>query len=124
MGLLQNFTMEMSTEMPTSVAPGNMTGFTGHITTLSDVGTTMSTHNATMTTGYITTTESQEDVYPTYLGFVTAFIAVFFYGTNFAPVKKFDTGDGKFMACFVLIYQWQNYDFIKHVDDMKMTLDK
>ena len=94
--------MEMSTEMPASVAPGNMTGFTGHITTLSEIGTTMSTHNVTMTTGYITTTESQEDVYPTYLGFVTAFIAVFFYGTNFAPVKKFDTGDGK-LSCFVFI---------------------
>lgn len=99
MELLQNFTMEISTELPTSVGPGNITGITGSITTLSDVGTTMSTHNVTMTTGYITTTESQEDVYPAYLGFVTAFIAVFFYGTNFAPVKKFDTGDGMF-------FQW------------------
>ncbi|WAR19836.1 TM144-like protein [Mya arenaria] len=27
-------------------------------------------------------------------GFVSAFVAIFFFGTNFAPVKKFDTGDG------------------------------
>ena len=87
--------MEISTELPTSVGPGNRTDITGPITTLTNVGTTMSTHNVTMTTGYTTTTESQGDAYPAYLGFVTAFIAVFFYGTNFAPVKKFETGDGE-----------------------------
>ena len=100
--------MEMSTEFPTSVASGN---FTQPMTTLTEIGTTMSTHNFTMTTGYSTTTESPGDVYPAYLGFVTAFIAVFFYGTNFAPVKKFDTGDGKVNNEFFFLPYSLKYEY-------------
>ena len=33
------------------------------------------------------------------LGLLCAFIAVFFFGSNFLPVKAFDTGDGMF-------FQW------------------
>ena len=40
------------------------------------------------------TNETSE--YPEYLGFITAGIAVIFYGSNFVPVKKFETGDGKY----------------------------
>lgn len=29
------------------------------------------------------------------IGFTSSAIAVFLFGTNFVPVKKFDTGDGK-----------------------------
>jgi len=29
-------------------------------------------------------------------GYVGAVIAVVFFGSNFIPVKKFETGDGKF----------------------------
>lgn len=34
------------------------------------------------------------DTFPTYVGFITAGVAVIFYGSNFVPVKKFETGDG------------------------------
>ena len=32
---------------------------------------------------------------PTYVGFICAGVAVVFFGSNFVPVKKFETGDGK-----------------------------
>ena len=64
-----------------------------------DAGSSMATLN------YSTSTEpydpckptSNADIYPEYVGFLTAVVAIVFYGTNFAPVKKFDTGDGKFL---------------------------
>lgn len=40
------------------------------------------------------TTNSTSDI-PEFWGFITAGIAIVFFGTNFIPVKKFDTGDGK-----------------------------
>ncbi|KAK3099262.1 hypothetical protein FSP39_001819 [Pinctada imbricata] len=36
---------------------------------------------------------------PGYVGYLTAGLAVLFFGSNFAPVKKFETGDGMF-------FQW------------------
>lgn len=39
------------------------------------------------------------DTIPTYWGYITAAIAVLFYGTMYVPVKKYETGDG-------LFYQW------------------
>ena len=33
-----------------------------------------------------------------YVGFICAGVAVVFFGSNFVPVKKFETGDGK--DCF------------------------
>ncbi|ESP03690.1 hypothetical protein LOTGIDRAFT_137008 [Lottia gigantea] len=38
-------------------------------------------------------------VYPEYVGFICAGVAVIFYGSNFVPVKKYETGDGMF-------FQW------------------
>ena len=35
------------------------------------------------------------DAGPTYVGFICAGVAVLFFGSNFVPVKKFETGDGK-----------------------------
>ncbi|KAL3879213.1 hypothetical protein ACJMK2_031520 [Sinanodonta woodiana] len=46
-----------------------------------------------------TTTGSSCSSIPSYFGYIAAAIAVFFYGSNFAPVKKFETGDGMF-------FQW------------------
>lgn len=43
--------------------------------------------------------DNSTDTYPTYVGFITAGVAVITYGSNFIPVKKFDTGDGMF-------FQW------------------
>lgn len=30
-----------------------------------------------------------------YLGYIGAIVAIVFFGSNFVPVKKYDTGDGK-----------------------------
>ena len=55
--------------------------------------TTFSTLTATQ---YMngTTAETPTDI-PDYVGFLTAGLAILLFGTNFAPVKKFETGDGK-----------------------------
>ncbi|KAK6173454.1 hypothetical protein SNE40_016900 [Patella caerulea] len=60
------------------------------ISPTSDI-TTMITNS---TTASPSTTE-----YPEYLGFICAIVAVVFYGSNFVPVKKYETGDGMF-------FQW------------------
>ncbi|XP_053398631.1 transmembrane protein 144-like isoform X2 [Mercenaria mercenaria] len=70
----------------------------------------------TMTTDYITnattipyhstTAACEHSDIPFYWGFITAAIAIFFYGTNFAPVKKFDTGDGMFFQWILCIAIW------------------
>jgi hypothetical protein len=39
--------------------------------------------------------KSDNGSYPTYVGFIVAGVAVVFYGSNYVPVKKFDTGDGQ-----------------------------
>ena len=39
--------------------------------------------------------DSSGDI-PGYLGYVSCVIAILFFGSNFVPVKKFETGDGKF----------------------------
>ena len=36
-------------------------------------------------------------------GYIGAVVAIFFFGSNFVPVKKFDTGDGEpyaYVACY------------------------
>lgn len=34
------------------------------------------------------------------IGFTSSAVAVVLFGTNFVPVKKFDTGDGKLIIFF------------------------
>lgn len=37
------------------------------------------------------------------IGFVSSTVAVLLFGTNFVPVKKFDTGDGKVICILMLV---------------------
>jgi len=37
------------------------------------------------------------------IGFTSSTVAVLLFGTNFVPVKKFDTGDGKLIRIFLLV---------------------
>jgi len=46
----------------------------------------------------VPTTEAPESI-PEYLGYIACGVAVLFFGTNFIPVKQFQTGDGSF-------FQW------------------
>lgn len=51
-----------------------------------------------------TTAASPTEDIPELWGFITAGIAILFFGSNFVPVKKYETGDGKFLCtCIVLI---------------------
>ena len=52
-----------------------------------------------MTTAIFThdvTTNVTPQAGPVYVGFIAAAIAVVFFGSNFVPLKKFETGDGMF----------------------------
>lgn len=49
-------------------------------------------------TGLVSTTTTP-DTTPPYVGYICASVAVIFYGSNFVPVKQFETGDGMF-------FQW------------------
>lgn len=34
-----------------------------------------------------------------YVGYIGAIVAILFFGSNFVPVKKYETGDGKRCSC-------------------------
>ena len=40
------------------------------------------------------------------IGFACAFVAVAFFGSNFVPVKKFETGDGVFFQFILCTAIW------------------
>ena len=42
--------------------------------------------------------DSSADI-PDYLGYISCVVAIIFFGSNFVPVKKFETGDGKLYNC-------------------------
>ncbi|XP_061164844.1 transmembrane protein 144-like isoform X2 [Saccostrea echinata] len=78
---------------------GNNT--TEHYTT-SNTTTWITTQSTfTQSTAIGTTAANSEDnsTIPQYIGFIAAGVSVLLYGSNFAPVKKFETGDGMF-------FQW------------------
>ncbi|BFZ15118.1 hypothetical protein BsWGS_18157 [Bradybaena similaris] len=53
------------------------------------------------TSSFANTTVIQEPSkpYPEYVGYISALVAIFMYGSNFVPIKQFYTGDGMF-------FQW------------------
>jgi len=104
----------VSTETPHTITTHLPYNFTTE--PASNHSTEPSSYNTTEPTTLIPTTEPSFDTttepshsstaqpddgpaYPKYLGFICAGIAVVFYGSNFVPVKKFETGDGMF-------FQW------------------
>jgi hypothetical protein len=50
----------------------------------------------TATPPNMTTPAPTDPPFPTYVGFIAAGVSCLFFGSNFAPIKKFETGDGKF----------------------------
>lgn len=38
------------------------------------------------------------------IGFTSSAVAVLLFGTNFVPVKKYDTGDGKLVSIFTYLF--------------------
>lgn len=54
----------------------------------------------------MTETFSDQTSTPTYVGFIGVVVAVVFFGSNFVPLKKFDTGDGIFFQWVLCIAIW------------------
>lgn len=57
--------------------------------------TTMAATTMSTTTMATTTTSADSDEFPLYTGYIGAIVAVIVFGSNFIPVKKFETGDGE-----------------------------
>lgn len=96
-----NYTTEPTAEPTTTL---NYTDFTTiNVTTeaynTTTVEVTTGDYTTAGTTGGTTAATSDNSTLPKYVGFISAGVAVFLYGSNFAPVKKFETGDGKFESC-------------------------
>ncbi|CAG2194728.1 Transmembrane protein 144 [Mytilus edulis] len=84
-----NITSWQSSHIPsTSSVPLNMTSFW-----------TNSTESYNTTYTHTTAVPFTDDTIPEYWGFITAGIAVLFFGSVPLPVKKYETGDG-------LFFQW------------------
>ncbi|XP_076467448.1 transmembrane protein 144-like isoform X2 [Babylonia areolata] len=60
-------------------------------------------HSSVETTTASNTSADNGTDYPEYVGFITAGVAVIFYGSNFVPVKKYETGDGMFFQWMLCI---------------------
>lgn len=86
------------------------TMMTGSITT--NEPDIMSTFDYTNVTSSTIPSCDKSDI-PFFWGFVTAAIAIAFYGTNFAPVKKFDTGDGKLIFFHQGLYGTNGQDHLE-----------
>lgn len=87
----------LTTPLPSTVLPENMSTF---------APVTMITDNFTTIPPTVTTPGCEKSDIPFYWGFISAAIAILFFGTNFAPVKKFDTGDGMFFQWVLCIAIW------------------
>ena len=55
----------------------------------------LTTHLTTVGMTNVTTPPQSTAEFSEDWGFVIAGIAILFYGSNFVPIKKFETGDGK-----------------------------
>ena len=51
-------------------------------------------------------TTSPAQIIPAYWGYISLFIAVFFFGSNFLPVKQYETGDGMFFQLVLCLAIW------------------
>ncbi len=64
--------------------------------------------NTTTTLSPFTTTSSVNfnDQVPSYVGFIVLSISVLFFGSNYLPVKAFETGDGMFFQLILTSGIW------------------
>jgi hypothetical protein len=60
------------------------------------------------TTGFtpLTTTTMAPETIPAYIGYIALSVSVFFLGTNFLPVKQYETGDGMFYQLVLTTGIW------------------
>lgn len=64
--------------------------------------------NITTTTvvSTLTTTTLIPDTVPSYVGFIALTISILFFGSNYLPVKQFETGDGMFFQLILTTAIW------------------
>ncbi|CAG2251154.1 Transmembrane protein 144 [Mytilus edulis] len=86
--------------------PDTITNNTTHFTTFNQSQNITSWQSTqvpmtlwTNSTDFQTTAQPSQGEIPEYWGFIAAGIAILFYGSNFVPVKQYETGDGMF-------FQW------------------
>lgn len=65
----------------------------------------MDINTTTTTTALFTSTESPDHP-QAYLGFAALVLSVLFFGSNYLPVKQFETGDGMFFQLILTTGIW------------------
>jgi hypothetical protein len=53
-----------------------------------------------------TTTTAPAVIIPAYWGYLSLVLAVFFFGSNYLPVKQYETGDGMFFQLVLCLAIW------------------
>lgn len=66
----------------------------------------ITTQLVTNTTHLLTTTTASSNNIPHVWGYVCILVAVLFFGSNFLPVKQFETGDGMFFQLILCVAIW------------------
>lgn len=100
-----NYSTETSAEPKTLPTNTDFTNFTTEAYNTTTVEVTTRDYTTAGTTGGTTAANSDNSSLPKYVGFISAGVAVFLYGSNFAPVKKFETGDGKLKSCLFTFFK-------------------
>jgi hypothetical protein len=62
--------------------------------------------NITNTTTAIATTVAPSVLIPAYWGYIGLAVAVVFFGSNYLPVKQYETGDGMFFQLVLCLAIW------------------
>lgn len=76
---------------------------------MTNINSSMSLFNSTVdlfNTNDIIKIESNTTTLPTYTGFIFLFASSIFYGSNYLPVKQYETGDGLFFQLILCIGIW------------------
>ena len=57
-------------------------------------------------TTLVSTTTAPDVIIPAYWGYLSLVLAVFFFGSNFLPVKQYETSDGMFFQLVLCLAIW------------------
>lgn len=59
-----------------------------------------------ITTTILTTTIEPSIIVPKYIGYIAIIVSVLFLGSNYLPIKHFETGDGMFFQLMFTTSVW------------------
>jgi hypothetical protein len=66
----------------------------------------ITTSTLTSTLLSTTTTQAASEAVPAYIGYIALTISILFFGSNYLPVKQFETGDGMFFQLMLTTGIW------------------